>query len=308
MRRHMKINRIGPWVLLFAAVFFTGCAEKIINGTSGINRAQVSFKIASPLASTLVGLVRLTVTGPGILKPIVDTLDYVDGYLVGQADIPSGRDRQFILEVQESTTITAEGLILYRGATTVDILPNATANIFISLYPVVPMVRLTPRFLPVVLRSDFALGLKVYNLDSLSSITTRLHYQHYEFRVDSVIIDKSLPLNTVFWVQIDSLSNYLIHIGSLPNLNAPIVDNHGYSNLATIYFHSQEMIDTIQAVDSSDISLWPYSIHFATGDTTVPDSLRIGPSTIEIHRNPGSIIGKESVTPMASYDMEEYSR
>ncbi len=279
LRRIFDILSIFLAVSIFSLFLSSGCSQRNLNGPVG-EPAHVSFKMASPLAPQWIGVVQLTITGPGIVNPIVDTLSLNGTIISGTAEIPTGENRRLLVEARESTG-SNQGLVIYRGETTIDIIPNTTVELNMNLYPAVPMVRLAPRFLPITLGSTFALDLRAYNLENLSAITTQLRFERGQFRVDSIIRNKDLPENTYFLIS-DSLQYFIVDIRSI-SIHQSLTDSAGFADLATIYFKSVAVFEADQTVDSTDVSIWCYLQ--ISGVSTIPTNLRFGASTIEINRD-----------------------
>ncbi|SYZ72878.1 hypothetical protein TRIP_C20993 [Candidatus Zixiibacteriota bacterium] len=278
-------NKFRGLIIAFAAVLpvfllLPGCSQKNISGQGSNEPAQLIFKMASPLASNWIGVVQLTITGPGILSPIVDTLNLEGTVISGTVDVPTGLNRRLVIEARE-TTESGQGLVIYRGESIVDIIPNTTVSINMGLYPAVPMVRLAPRFRSITLGDEFSLDLRAYNLQNLTSLTTQLRYARGQLRVDSIVRYKDLPENAFFAVS-DSLQYYIIDIKSI-SVHQPLTDSTGFAGLATIYFRDMAAFDSAQTIDSTDISIWCFLQ--ISGVATIPYDLRFGPSTIKIYRD-----------------------
>ncbi|SYZ72879.1 exported hypothetical protein [Candidatus Zixiibacteriota bacterium] len=184
----MRANRIikGLLISLIVTAFLIGCAKQVTNPNNS-GPVTIQMKIAGVSDIQAVGYIQLTITGPGIDTPIIDTLiKDTTGYLIGRIEVPAGRDRKFVLEVRQFGEV-APGEVLYRGETTADVVPDAEIKLDIKLVPVVPMITLSPHYIEVPILNNFALDVYVYNVDSMSSLRIGIYnYYNSNVTIDSI--------------------------------------------------------------------------------------------------------------------------
>jgi hypothetical protein len=129
---------LAPTALLVAALVWTGCTGRSPAPPPPVGRVSVSVNPSGALDPTSIQAVVLTV-GPGLID---STFDPVVAQLSGRAGagaaawsvaldgIPAGRARTFHLEA-----LDAGGAVLSSGDATADVLPGATAQIYLLLQP-----------------------------------------------------------------------------------------------------------------------------------------------------------------------------
>ncbi len=234
MNLHGK-SRNAILILLVLAVISAGCSEKITDTTG--QEAELKIK-ASPGASVnlrQVARFTLTVTGPGLVRPIVTPLLFENGYLTGTVLVPAGPGRSFLIEAFDET-----GRVIYSGRTVTDVTPDVTVELNIDLYPRIPMIKLSPSYYFEPFGSLLAFRLKVYNMVDLRGIRIKIDNQSEilgrGFYADSVVVNPEIAGVTSlnWWVnEMDySTTIYMAHRYT----GSSILDESGYRELATVYF------------------------------------------------------------------------
>jgi hypothetical protein len=259
--KHIFIKRFFPLpATVFLFFILAGCAEKIINTEADTQKVQLSLKLSSAEEAFSFGLIHLTVTGPGIEEPIQDTLLEEGQFLVGEVNIPAGRDRVFTVEITEAYEGNYEGPVILRGETIADVVPNVKTALSISLYPVVPFMKLAPRYIRVLNESVFYLDLKVYNMDSLGEFGFSIYDDSYE-RVWIDSVQKSITLGSDVIVSGGHGDySYNISIGGSDSA-VSLVDANGNGTLARVYFHASLPMTLAKQTASQSDTLYIYSAY-----------------------------------------------
>jgi hypothetical protein len=232
MKKLYRNNSVACFLsVVLAIVILFGCSEKGVNENSAPS-ITLSMKITEPALMEMVSQFRLTVTGPDMRR--IDTRLALEGcYVVGEVRVPAGRERKFDVRALDETDRP-----IYQGDTTLDIEVGTEIVLNLSLYPQVPLVKLSPRFLQVPSDTTFALDVKVFNIDSLYGISFRIYFGSYLVRPDSAIAGPNLDPRLIYLNQLDyDAAFYAFAISQVDEIS-PIVDGEGNAALARVFFSS----------------------------------------------------------------------
>ena len=271
MKKSHRNKHLGRSLgVVLAILILSGCSQKAVNDNAAPSIA-LHMKVTEPALIESVSQFLLIVSGPGMETDTTE-LTLNGRYLKGEVEVPAGRDRRFVVEALDET-----GRVIYRGSTTVDVEPGETIDLTINLYPVVPLVKLSPRFLQVPADTTFALDVKVFNIDSLYSIAFRVYFPSYLLGVDSAILGRNLDPNLFLFdtTGLDTGFYAITPFGSAP----PIVDQNGNATLATIFF-STFYPET--DADTAKLTIKPTALLKPNGDSIFVDSVFIDSSLIEV--------------------------
>ncbi len=277
-------------LLTLSVITLLSCTEKILNHRTDFQGVKMSLKLASADLADLIGAYRVTITAPDINPPIViDTgLIEKDGYPYGTFAVPAGLQRTFTIEALAFQEISISEYVLYRGSTTMDIVPDSTTDLIIDMYPVPKCVKYTPRFIRVKSDSTFSLDLNVFNIKNLSSLVVSIPmFRDFLpfYTIDSALKGTSLGNNATFSAGFNG-TNYEININRFSN-QPLIVDETGKGNLTKIFFRA---IANDFPPNTIHIPLIPVLINGDTVRST--DSLFIDGGTVEVGTGlpPGVVI------------------
>jgi len=249
----------GAFLIVVASIaiiaIMASCAKKIVNSPRigvPITISAKAFEAASPAQKPDSFI--LTVDARDIANQIIVSLTLENGYLVGQAIIPAGQSRHFVV------TAFSKGKAIYRGEMTADVYPGAQLELRIDMRPVAPILNITPHFSQVAMDNSFTVDINAFNLQKLEFITMR-------FACDSIIrgfnkpiwIDSVAPGSGVnlkdarFTYHLDysgTRDTAIITIGSVGNIVSSFLDSTGNGQLATVYLHtsSDYPFDTFSAL------------------------------------------------------------
>ncbi len=258
-------------ILISVFIFLIpGCSEKIINTNSGDDvRVTISTKLTSGMEISALTLFLLTVTGPDIDRPIIDTMIVENHLLIARVEVPAGKGRTFKIEAYDDT-----GRLIYVGTARTDVTPDVELELDIALKPYVPLIKLSPRFKSIHQNSQVVLELRVYNIRDLDSVDFLLQYSSPTdpyFYIDSIVPN----INVNSFIKLDTLppdtlqqNEFAFTIYESVHTNVlGIVDSSGYARLAFIYasnYSTGNMYDTVSLTieatamsNTADASIMP---------------------------------------------------
>lgn len=228
MKKLYANNSLGRFLgIVLAIIILSGCSQKAVNEDAASSIA-LSMKVTEPALIELVSQFLLIVTGPD-MERIETTLTLQGQYIVGEVEVPAGRDRRFVVSALDEA-----GRLIYQGDTTVDIEAGTEIVLNISLYPQVPLVKLSPRFQPVQSNATFSLDVRVSKIHNLYGISFRILFESYLVRPESIQVNPDLI--RVDHIDIDS-GFYAIGLSETDTTRL-LVDTSGNATLATVYFQS----------------------------------------------------------------------
>lgn len=254
--------------LVVTMTLIAGCSEKIVApGQTGA--VTISMKIDAAQASQSISRMLVYVVLPEreTDQLMVDSLTEKDGYFVGELAIPAGRDRRIIVEGIGMGRQDIP-ILLYKGETVADVLPGIITRLSIDLYPVVPMVKLVPRYLEIPFETTFRLDLVVYNLHLLDSAEFGVFYDISSLHVDSVVRNRSLG-DAVSESDIKDITGTILQ-GIVIWHELPlgtIVNSKGNATLLSIFLNNHAMVDSTSFADTSYFGVYPTHLSTFIGET-----------------------------------------
>lgn len=231
-------HRYAAWsmaaLLVLASATLMTCADKVVNSRSGQSSIRIQTKLApSAIAALSIRLFRMTVSGPNMdtVRAFLRVTDTV-GTLEGTAEIPYGISRKFVIEADIVKCLQAAAICdtipLFLGETTTDVSPGSGLDIDVQLAPVVPMLRISPKYVSVALNEPFEIDLVAYNIDSLAGIEgfitppdTSSYYINFDSLVPSSEVNSSHYFSTEggwFTYRLDSNQTPLLKRGNTGQL------------------------------------------------------------------------------------------
>ena len=244
-------GKLVPAILTVAfAILWFGCAEKITNDQSGqynvaIKASWGDFAAASPQSDDYRYRLRVTARD---MDEIDTLLSLEDGLVVGNIEVPSGTARRFVLTAEEwviTTPVTHVGpddttiTVIFQGERTVDVLPGQAVRLSISMRPMIPMVKLSPKYSTVDGGDIIDCEVMVYNVPDLFYIS--LDFQLPWEMVDpfDVVRGADLGDNVEFYGGFGEGVYCYASDTSNGNAHTPIVDSHGDVHLCTLRMKTQ---------------------------------------------------------------------
>jgi len=277
------------------------CAKKIVNSPRvgvPITISAKAFEAASP-AQKPDSFV-LTVDAKDIATQIVVALTLENGNLVGQAIIPAGQARHFVV------TAYSKGKAVYQGEMTADVYPGAQLELRVDMHPVGPILNITPHFSRVTMDNSFTADINAFNLRNIEFITVRIACDslikgfNKPIWIDSVAAGRNINLKDArFSYHLDytgTRDTAVITIGSVGNVASSFLDSTGNGQLATVYLHtsSDYPFDTATTLLNFPAHRESYLLFQGIIDTFyigVSDSIHVDDAVVSIVR--------PAVNPMA---------
>ncbi len=260
--RNKTLNKTLAIVFgVFVAVCLAaGCSEKIVSIQEKGVEVSMCAKLSTPAMAQYIDHFQVMVMARDFIPPIIEPLEFIDGYLRGEVIVPAGRERIFVVQAFDK-----EDNMLYSGITVADVLPGKTVELSIDLYPIAPMLYITPHYQRVEMDSSFTVGIMINMVPELSSISFYVSSNDAPIYIQSVTEGTDIDTaNSRLSEEHDDLSAYV----DISWYNQPIgslTDVAGNAHLATIDFGSYYdwAYDTATAV----LDLQIHSMISTDGDT-----------------------------------------
>jgi len=223
--------------LLFMMAISSACSEKISSVTEQGPTVQIRTSLGMPGQVIQASRFVLTVTGPGIIQPIVSQLEYSNGFLTGSVVVPAGPKRLFRIDAYDQG-----GTLLYSGQAVTDVKPGSEIVLAIDLHPRVPMIKVSPMYIETMQGDLLAMTIEVYNLEDISRIDINLVDHRLVGNTyitpDDVIVDSQLAkvAGATIWTAADYSTNISLVLRSTASR---LVDEDGYAALVTLYYQTQ---------------------------------------------------------------------
>lgn len=288
--QRQRIGWAAITALVLSGLLMITCSEKIVNNrlTTG-NNIRIETKLSPTTAAALsIQLFRLTVTGPG-MDPVRVFLHPADnaGTLVGEAEIPYGISRKFVVEADQVTCYMVAPICdtvpLFQGETVTDVNPGVPLDLGILLVPVVPMIRLSPKFLKVTTNVPFEVDVWMYNIDSLAEISGTISAQdgvggYYYYMLTDTLIQPP-DVNPSFNMSRDG--NYFGYWQEV--IQIPVL-NHGNTGKLVRGIFTIIPDTGTAAVDTLSLTVNINQMYKLNGDTIGVASIYNDNAMIELHR------------------------
>jgi hypothetical protein len=224
-------------LILVTLTLSSACSEKITSPAEQGSAVSIRLSVGALGGTTQASRFILTVTGPGIMEPLVSELAYADGFLTGRVVVPAGPKRLFRIEALDQA-----GVLIYAGQTVTDVKSGSEFELTIALHPEVPMIKVTPSYVETMQGDLLAMTVEVYNLPDVSEIQINL--------VDYRLVGNTYigPTTVVVNSQIAKVAGYSIWTEedystsisfALRDIQSNLVDENGYAELATFYYQTQ---------------------------------------------------------------------
>jgi hypothetical protein len=233
-----KSRTVAALALLFVIAVAASCSEKITSVADQKMDVEIRTSIETSGRAAQALRFTLTVTGPGILDPIVAKLTLSDGLLVGSISVPAGPDRVFRIDVYDDT-----GALIYSGQTITDVVGGSELKLDIQLTPQVPMITATPVFVKTLQGDLLAVTISVYHLPDVASLgvslTSHRSVGNTYIVTDSRNVQIDPQLNKVAASNVSFDANYVMTIDlTLRNPTSSMVDENGYTKIAVVYYQT----------------------------------------------------------------------
>lgn len=247
------IRNMFPWLAALTLVIAlgSGCTDKPTGNdlTSGGN-IDLRARVTSSAGVEQVNLFVLTVSARD-MDTVIDTLLFEDGEIVGEIEVPVGTQRKFVLEAWDQPAVGGPPVLIYRGVTITDVLPGQIVHLVINMEPVVPMVRLSPRFVEMESGSVFTVDIEADNIPGLAGAIVFLDFAGFEGDIQLVSVDRhASQRSTVFATTLES-DNPSVYV--IDTLYRSMVNSEGDGAIATMTFMTRAFIDDITVMGNISI-------------------------------------------------------
>lgn len=154
-------------VLLFGLILLVGCTKKIVGHQEVGVRIEIPIEgFISPKLAARIDHFVVLVEAPDLAERIIEGLFVQDGVVTGEIEVPSGPHRLFT--VMAIDTIT--GVTIYQGSDVVDVFAGHTIVLDIQLFPMAPILSISPHYQIIQMDSTFTLDFYLHNVTNIGSI------------------------------------------------------------------------------------------------------------------------------------------
>jgi hypothetical protein len=268
----------------FLIIGLAGCSEKITNNSADGNvKIRMSARISNIEMSQLINSFVLTVDAEDFTAPVIVPLQLEGSFLVGEVTIPAGAYRHFLVQA-----LDALEAVIYQGEAYADVVYNETVDVDINLFPIVPLMKIVPRFGSIAMGTSFTADVYIYNVPNVRYISFDFAFATNDNLVypDSIMEGVDLEPNSLSYESGGNTASIWIY---QPNSVDPLVDAEGNAHLATFYFRSHS--DTVRDYDTASLVITPYNLDRSVGDVSDPfpiyDSLYLEEAMFELYRDTG---------------------
>jgi hypothetical protein len=266
---------ISLGILVFI-LLAAGCARKIVNTDRDANvTVSINTKMLMPGAINFVDHFELLIEGSDFGSIIVPMIAE-GGFIIAEVEVPSGRGRRFVARALDKGSV-----VLYEGEAFADIAPGVMTSLDINLFPVVPMINITPHYQSIVLNDSFYVDVSIFHVPNIASITFDLTRTDSPTDFLSVVKGDAYGDTVEVWYEIGP--SYLTTTIGVYNLNevGTIVDSNGYAHLARVWFRSYRDWPTDTATVLFQVQ--PTFI-YDLGNIIIPlDSIYTDRATVELY-------------------------
>jgi len=289
MKKSHRNKHLGCFLgVVLAILILSGCSQKAVNDNAAPSIA-LHMKVTEPALIEQVSQFWLIVTGPG-MDSIQTELTLSGGHLEGEVDVPAGRKRKFEVQARDQSN-----RLIYRGSTVVDVEAGETIELTINLYPVVPLVKLSPRFQEVDPGSPCSVDVKVFRIRDLYGISFRIYYDGFLVYPDSAVLSSDLDPNLIFFEIIDSIPQVYAITVSQTDQSTPIVDRDGNASLARVFFTTNPEVSgiaqlTVEGTGLTRINSTPIDDSIFIADSIYTDGCLIAVGCDSVVTFPDSLL------------------
>jgi len=287
MKYGLKIYRnVSFAAALLAVGILCGCESKIVNQQLDYSSLTVRINTAGASPKLLAQVDQFQVTVVELISNsiVAEQLLTLNGqFIEGQIDsLPSGVDLEFTARAMR----LSDGIVIYEGVTVIMLAAGDVTIVPISMSPVVPVMKSTPRYdgISVVDSSSHFIDIKIFNVNQLFGTSFRVLYDPNFLLFDSVTLSTTIdPTNVIFFAAtgVDSISSQPFVAISVTNITAgtEIVDVNGDVILARVFYSLEFPAST---PNSSILTLVPTGLTDINRNPIDPAILFVDETVVEI--------------------------
>ncbi len=175
----------GMVVVAMLAVL-VGCSDYSIQ-SYGSQKVQVTVELERPslMLQQAIGRIELRVIQLSSEEELVN-LTLVDTGGVVRTVIDSLPAVETLLFVMTAYPLEISSVPLYQAQQRVSLMPDQVNQITMRMRPIVPMIRVQPRFVSLTTGDAFSVDVRVDNVAALYGLSFRVNYDAFLLQVDSV--------------------------------------------------------------------------------------------------------------------------
>jgi len=261
-------------IIIVCASILAGCSEKITDSDKS-PALSIHFSEKASVASLVsaIDTYQVIVTAPD-LERIVAPLVYQDGYLLGQVIVPAGRARTFTVEARNK-----DGVVLFRGISTIDIPNFGRITLDIALEPVVPVIYATPRGQKGTLGGNFEVDIYLAHFPAVGEVHTQITLSEGPLDVTAVTRGAGVRTNAPEDILIAG-GTIFYAVQAATAGSSPFVTSTGDIHLATISLSSDAdwPINAVQSMISPRVT----QLYDVNGAQLTPGSIYADQSSISL--------------------------
>ncbi len=267
--------------VVLAGLAMFGCSERIVDQGSSLNSAVVRIDAPAALSTGIAPYAHIRISGPDMPSMLVPlSLDSVTNRWSGELSVPSGIDREFVLEAID--TMYGEGsfpdseIVLYRASDTADLIANQTVTIDFTLFPTVPLLTTTPSEVRCAIGDTFSVILALYHgPHNLYGMACQVYYPTTFVIADSVQFFSAAADSIIEFASVDRANPYVSISVTETNTTQTLWPGTSYAKVAKIFFRTTVgnagsgliWVSSTSMQDANQQSIYPSN--FYTGYTNV---------------------------------------
>ncbi len=242
------LTKLFPCLIALALVIslVTGCTDKGTESYPATNQdVELRARVSSAAGVEQVDLFILTITARD-MDAVVDTLLLEDGEIVGEIEVPVGTQRAFLLQAFDILPNGGDPVLIYQGVTIIDVLPGQEVRLVIDLEPVVPMVRLSPRFAEIESGSVFEVDIEVANVPNLAGLNILLDFAQPNYAISPIrVVRHESQSSDVIVVGADEYDGLRYRVVAVDSSLHSMTNSDGDGVLATVTFTTEGYVDDL---------------------------------------------------------------
>lgn len=192
----LKIFRVAVSAVVAAATLVLVSCTTGESPTGQSSQLVINSSLKQLGLGNNVATVRLVVEGESISETFTNEVGFEDGVVTFEVEVPTGEELTFTM-----TAIDIEGTALFEGSEVATVEFGAVATVDIFMEPVVPMIRVTPRFVQVGGTQEVGqVDVNIHNVDNLFGVSFRIEFDSSVVQVGDVTAGSIFdPDQTIFF-------------------------------------------------------------------------------------------------------------
>ncbi|MCH7947369.1 MAG: hypothetical protein IIC66_06165, partial [candidate division Zixibacteria bacterium] len=289
MKYGLKIYRnVSFAAALLAVGILCGCESKIVNQQLDYSSLTVRINTAGASPKLLAQVDQFQVTVVELISNsvVAEQLLTLNGQFVeGQIDsLPSGVDLEFTARAMR----LSDGIVIYEGVTVVMLAAGDVTVVPISMSPVVPVMKSTPRYDAFALSdaSSHLLSIKIFNIDLLYGASFLVRYDSRYIIIDSTKLSPLIPfVDSIIFFSVNSFdvigAHYAVAITNTVS-GASISDIDGDVVLLDVFYSIGDVTGPLASIIPTLITIEPTGLTDINRNPIDPAILFVDETLVEI--------------------------